>query len=110
MEATSYITPTKERPVFVSINTYTGYKINGCYKDWELQTEKSLRVGDTTALNLTDAIRETHEYIKENQEYIEEFVKFEINMIDGSVDKWGDPIMVKCYSISMKQAKRFRII
>ena len=105
-----YITPTKENPVFVAQNMFTGYCMRGCYKDWEVRNEKRWISGETTALTLLDAIQRTYEFINEHNEFINESTKFEIYMIDGSIDKFGDPIRIKCYSISMKQAKKFRII
>jgi hypothetical protein len=103
-----YITPTSETPVFVSTNMNTGEVICGGYKEWELKTDKYFIGGYVTALNLTDAICLTHKYMKEHD--LNKNTKFEITMIDGTTDKYGDPVRVKCYSISMRQAKKYRIL
>lgn len=103
-----YITPTTESPIFISTNMYTGEVICGGYKEWELKAGEYLIGGYVTALNLTEAIRLTHEFIKEHD--LNKDTKFEITMIDGTTDKYGDPVRVKCYSITMREAKKYRII
>jgi len=105
-----YITPTKENPVFTGQNMYTGEFIPSAYKGWEVKNDKQWIIGDTMALSFTDAIEQIHEYIKENHEYNPPNTKFQIEMIDGSVNKYGDPIRVPVYKISMRQAKRFKLI
>lgn len=112
MEATieKYITPTKDHPVFVAQNMYSGDFIDSVYKDWEVKNAEKWVTGETTSTNLPDAIQAVFDHIKENAEYLSPETKIQVDMIDGSYDKWGDPIRVKCYSISVKQAKKFRII
>lgn len=105
-----YITPTKENPVFVAQNMYSGYFIDSAYKNWSVKNAEKWVTGETTSTNLPDAIQAVFDHIKENAEYLSPETKIQVDMIDGSYDKWGDPIRVKCYSISVKQAKKFRII
>lgn len=105
-----YITPSKEKPVFVAQNMYSGYYIDSPYKDWEVRNKERWVVGETTSLNLIGAIKAVFDHIKENAQDLSPETKFQIDMIDGSYDKYGDPIRVKCYSISVKQAKKFRLL
>ena len=111
MATKDYINPTKENPVFVAENSYSGYIVNEyLYKGWEVKNEQQWICGETTALHLTDAISETHKHIQAFGNSINKDAKFVIFMIDGSVDKFGEPIRTKCYSISMKDAKKFKLI
>lgn len=110
MAHNDYIIPTKEHPVFVAQNMYSGYFIDSEWKDWQVKNDEKWCVGETTSMNLLGAIRAVYDHIKENTEYLSPETKFQIDMIDGSYDKYGDPVRVKCYSISVKQAKKFRII
>jgi len=105
-----YITPTKDNPVFISQNMYSGYIIDSEYKDWESKNEQYWVCGETTALTLTDAIEAIHKHIQNCKEYINPDTKFDVYMLDGTCDKYGEPIRTKCYSISMKQAKKFKLI
>jgi hypothetical protein len=105
-----YITPTVECPVFVAQNSYSGYVITSIYKRWESINERYEVCGDTTALNLTDAIVAVHNHIRECGEYINKGAKFEVYMIDGTCNGQGEPIRVKCYSVTMREAKKYRII
>lgn len=106
-----YIIPTKENPVFTCTNNYWGYTECYTWKGWRIMNEEGGSIGgDTWSVRLDLAISSLFDYIKENREDIPEESKFEIEMIDGRVDKWGDPIRTKVYSISMKQAKKFKLI
>ena len=103
------MTPTKEYPVFIAQNNYTGDCIGGLYQNWEIKNDQCWICGVTTAVTLTNAIKILHEYIRDNNEYMDENTKFDIYMLDGTCNKFGEPTMVKCYSISIKKAKQFRI-
>ena len=106
MTTKDYITPTKESPVFHIINTFEGYIVNDfhTYKDWCVGNS----IGETTATNLPDAMQALFAHIQMNN--WKEKASYVIEMIDGTVDKWGDPIYTKVYSLSMKQAKKFGLI
>ena len=108
-EDSTYITPTKERPIFKCHNDYFGYIEQDFYKDFEIKNEQVWIIGSTFATSLTDAIVRCHDFIKEHPETNPKS-KFIIEMVDGSINKYGDVINKKCYSISMKQAKEFHII
>jgi hypothetical protein len=105
-----YIQPTKEYPIFQIINTYEGYIVNDylTYKNWEVKNSERWTVGETSATNLPDAMQALFEHIKNNSDKVK--AKYIIEMIDGTADKYGDPIHTPVYKISMKQAKRFRLI
>lgn len=105
-----YITPTKEYPVFKCYNDYSGYIEQTLYKQWQIKEGSHWTIGYTFALNLTDAIRYLHEFIKENKEEINPKSKFTIVMMNGKINKHGDIEETKCYSVSMKQAKQFKLI
>lgn len=105
-----YIKPTKDTPIFKCYNNYFGYIEDYMYKDWEIHKESVWSVGATFAIDLSYAIQKLHDYIKENKDSIEPNSKFAILMIDGSLNKRGEINEKKCYSISMKQAKLFKLI
>lgn len=105
-----YITPTKNRPIFKCYNDYFGYIEEMIYKQWQIKDEKRWIIGHTFALNLTDAINKLHEYIKDNKDHIETNSKFTIVLMDGTINKYGEIKEIKCYSISMKQAKQFKLL
>lgn len=105
-----YIKPTKDNPIFKCYNDYFGYIEDTIYKDWEIHEGDLWIVGRTFAINLSNAILKLHDYIKEHQEYIEANSKFTIVMVDGTLNKYGEINEKKCYSISMKQAKQFKLI
>lgn len=104
------ITPTKDHPVFVVQNMYSGFCVPSIYNDWEIRVEKQVSGGFTTSLNLTDAIKAAHEYVREIYPYYDQNVRVEVQMIDGTFDRYGDPKRIKAYSISFREAERFRII
>ena len=110
MKAIDYITPTVKEPVYQIINTYTGETITGLrFKDWKIKSEYGTISGITSARDLKEAIVILLDYIRENSDYLSKS-SFVIEMINGSVDKHGEPEIVKCYSISMRQAKKYRLI
>lgn len=105
-----YIQPTIDTPIFKCYNDYFGYIEDSMYKDWEIHKGNLWSVGSTFAIDLTNAILKLHNYIKENKGTIAPKSKFSILMVDGSLNKRGEINEKKCYSISMKQAKQFRLI
>lgn len=109
MAQKDYIKPTKQHPIFQVVNTYVGYVVNdNGYKEWEITNESLCTRGYTTATSFQEAMDSLFMHIKENSDYKKS--TFAIEMIDGSVNEYGEPIRVKCYSITMRQAKKFRII
>ena len=107
---TDYIKPTKDNPIFKCYNNYFGYIEDSMYKQWEIHEDNVWIVGSTFATDLSGAILQLLDYIKEHKESIESNSKFTIVMMDGSLNKKGEISEVKCYSISMKQAKQFKLI
>ena len=106
-----YITPTNENPVFTCTNSYYGYMETGVWKQWRIShPEGGFIGGDTFAMNYADAIRYLLDYIRENGDSLNSNSRFDIEMITGALDKHNDPIRVKVYSLSMKQAKKFKLI
>ena len=105
MKKEEYITPTKERPVFTAHNDYYGYLETNLYKDWSIND----LCGSTFALSYADAIRMLHEYIIETKDEITDLPisKYEIMVIDGKLDKHGEPIRKTVYSISTAKAKKY---
>jgi len=104
-----YITPTKERPVFKALCRDFGFIEDNLYKEWNIISDKCNMVGSTYALSLADAVTKLLEFIP-TYESINSKSKFEIIMIDGTVNKYGEPIEVTAFSINFKQSKKFRII
>lgn len=105
-----YIIPTKENPVFQVVNAYEGYIVNDylTYKEWSIKNNERWVVGETTATNLPDAMQALFAHIRMND--WKQKASYVIEMIDGSCDKFGDPVYTKVYKITMKQAKKFRLI
>ena len=106
-----YITPTKGRPVFNANCTAFGTIETGMYKHWNVKKEGVInQVGATFACNFADAVNLLHEWIKENAEYVNEYpakISFNIEVIDGSIDKYGDVNYLKVYSITAAKAKKY---
>lgn len=107
---TDYIKPTKDHPIFKCFNDYFGYIENTIYKEWEIHEDNKWIVGSTFEVDLSRAILKLHDYIKEHKETLKSNTKFTIVMMDGSLNNKGEINEVKCYSISMKQAKKFKLI
>lgn len=109
--ANEYITPTKESPVFSAECNYFGYIEEARYKDYCIHTDKDNcdHLGRTWALDFTSAIVRLHEWIRYNADVLTEYpkCKFTIFLLDGSVDKYGDPVHYPVYSITAKNCKRF---
>ncbi len=105
-----YIKPSKDHPVFKCYNSYFGYIEQEFYKQWEIRDSQRWTIGYTFATSLTDAINRLHVYIKENKESIPLKSKFHIVMMDGTIDKKGYINESKCYSISLAEAKKFKLI
>lgn len=105
-----YITPTKENPVFRVINTYEGYIVNDChtYKMWNIKNDTCNMVGETSATSLPGAMEALFKHIQNNPD--KEAAKYTVEIIDGTVDKRGEPVYRTVYKISMKQAKKFKVI
>lgn len=107
---TDYIKPTKDNPIFKCYNSYFGYIEDTMYKEWEIHEDNVWSVGSTFAIDLSRAILKLHDYIKEHRESINSNSKFTIVMVDGSLNTHGEINEKKCYSITMKQAKQFKLI
>jgi len=107
--APEFITPTKDRPVFRAVCTYFGYIENRRYKRWEVPSDNGTLCGDTFAVSYEDAISMLHEWIKENRSVLVDYPKasFELYVFYGKLDKYGESIIEKVYSISAKKAKKF---
>ncbi len=112
--ATRFITPTKQRPVFQAWNTYSGYVVNpGVWKEWEFRREDGHLVGgETTATSLAGAIEALFKYIQAQKRWLNDEQKFEIYMIDGTPDpnNQGSAKLIPCYKISIRQAKKYKVI
>mgnify|MGYP000436752734 FL=1 len=91
-------------------NSYFGYIEDTMYKEWEIHEGNVWSVGSTFAIDLSRAILKLHDYIKEHRESINSNSKFTIVMVDGSLNTHGEINEKKCYSITMKQAKQFKLI
>jgi hypothetical protein len=97
------IIPTKKNPVFIAYCSDFG-RLDGIYKGWRI----GYNVGDTYALNLPDAMRFLFEFIKENEAY-DNKTRYEIEMVDGSLNKHGEVYYKKVYSITESKAKKYKV-
>lgn len=103
---TNYIQPTKQNPVFQVICQYSGFTITeNTWKMWATKTQDGILCGDTSAIRLSEAMEVLFNYIKENT-HLENSNKFIIEMIDGSLNKYGEAKRTKCFTYSVAQAKR----
>ncbi len=100
-----YITPTKESPVFTAHCDAWGYIETGMYKDAEMNN-CLVRV---FALDYIDSINMLHEWIKKNKEGLLTYgnLNFDIHALNGDVNKSGDYISKKVYSISLSKVKKY---
>lgn len=100
-----YIIPTKQNPVFQATCDYFG--------SIELPMYKNALIGNTTtatfALDYIESVARLHEWLKENEWLMKENPKatYEIFSMDGSVDKYGEIVRFRVYSISTWKAKKF---
>lgn len=103
-----YIIPTKRNPIFQACCDYFGFLEGGTYKPFIISDEDSDRfsTGATFATSYLDAINRLHETIKEDYQHLAESApkcKFEIYLIDGTLDKHGETKRRTIYSISVKK-------
>ena len=105
METSNYITPTKKNILFKAECDYFGYIENTIYKDMLIGN----CVTSTFATSYIDAVNMLHEWIKENDWVKKEYpkAKFNIYSVDGSLDKNGERLDKKVYTISASKAKKF---
>ena len=103
----NYITPTKQRPVFQVWNTYAGYVVTDyrTYMEWEIKSDACHVVGETTAIDLPGAMEALFSHIKLNFGMTKS--AFVIEMLDGTMDKNGEPKRARIFTISMSQALEY---
>ena len=103
----NYITPTKQRPVFQVWNTYAGYVVTDyrTYMEWEIKSDICHVVGETTAIDLPGAMEALFSHIKLNLGMTKS--AFAIEMLDGTMDKYGEPKRNRIFTISMSQALEY---
>lgn len=103
----SYITPTKEAPIFQVWNTCVGYVVTDycSYKDWEIKTNNCLTVGETTATDLPGAMEALFSHIGMSGDVVGS--GFTIEMLDGSTDKNGEPRRTRVFTLSTRQARKY---
>lgn len=103
----NYIIPTKQRPVFQVWNTYAGYVVTDCrtYMEWEIKSDACHVVGETTAIDLPGAMEALFSHIKLNFGMTKS--AFAIEMLDGTMDKNGEPKRTRIFTISMSQALEY---
>ncbi len=108
----SYITPTKDSPIFMAECDHFGYLSQSIhYKDSviECADDNSGACLNTFALSYESAIKYLHDYLcsEDGQWAMKEYpkAKFSIYLIDGSQDKrLGRYKTQKVYTISSKKA------
>lgn len=114
MENQEYIRPTKQSPIFVATCDYFGYIEEKHYKDYLVEAQDSRTgqtiqlVGRTFATSYANAVNRLHEWIVEHPEVIKDYPKskFDILLVDGSVDRFDSTNQEKVYTISARKAKR----
>ncbi len=91
---------------FLAECDYFGY-IEGSFKDVEVQESENILIMHPFEYNFTRAIADLHEFII-NDDMINEFpkAKWNIYLVDGSMNDYGDINRSKVYSISSAKAKK----
>lgn len=110
---TDSITPTKKNPVFTAVCEDFGYIEESMYKQWNIKKEGTINSwGYTFALTYFDAVKNLHEWIQENSEYVKGLknIKFKIEMVDGSYNEWGEVIYKEVYSITSAKARKVQLV
>lgn len=111
MHENDYITPTKERPIFVAVNDWFGYIEVGLWKEYAVETEEGCRsVGRTFALHFMEGINDLHQWIIDNPEVVKEYPKcsFKLYEINGEL-KNGEVVKNHVYTISASRARKYLI-
>ncbi len=102
----NYITPSKDQPVFI-VRENTGFTITkNNFKRWHIENGAS---GDTSSCSLSGAMEVMFDYIKTNH-HMDDNIAFEIEMVDGTFNKYGDVRYYKLFSYSMRQARKHNVI
>lgn len=99
-----YITPTKDDPIFRGYCDDFGFIDDSMYKRWMAGNN----IGDTFAVNYTDAITKLHKFIQEYQA-LRPGTKYSIYIFMGELDRFGCVIDKKIYSITEKKAKQYKL-
>lgn len=98
----------KRAPILASCD-YFGTIERGMYKEHTLSNPKAdyRTVFQPFAWNYIDAVNSLHEWIQENAWCIDEYpkCKFELFKMTNRLDKHGDYIRVRLYSITANKAK-----
>ena len=104
MEISNYIIPTKKNPVYTAECDYFGYIETEFYKDLFVNNSYC----STFALNYKDAVNKLHEWIIDNKNILNEYpkCKFNISLVDGTIDKYNNKKEKKVYTISAIKAKK----
>lgn len=101
-EISKYITPTTKDPVFSAYCSVFGSIETNYYKDYMV----NFCIGSTFATNYIDAVNNLHQWIKENRDFvIKNKASFELSLINGNIDKYGDILHTKIYKLSFKTIK-----
>ena len=107
-----YITPSKNAPVFILENSYSGMEFSGIYKQWqvEYQTESGSCIswGYTAATNYVAGVEVLHETIIE--EYTQEFFEgmssdftFTLKKFEGKLNRHNEVVFKTVYKLTKKQ-------
>jgi len=108
------ITPTEKEPIFQILDMKNNNVIsseNLDLDDWLFFSGRCPFFGKTSAVSFTEAIQVLSDYLNQNKEKLSDDQEFIIEMIDGTTkDGHRDIKRTKCFSITVDQAKRFRII
>ena len=108
MTTQDYITPTKESPIFVAECDWFGFIGGSLYKEYIVNENDGQSCGETFSLHFKDSVNRLHEWIENNENTLKEYpkCKFNIYMINGSLDKDGRKKYEKVYTITASKAKK----
>lgn len=104
MNTSNYIIPTKKNPVYTAECDYFGYIETRFYKDLIVNNS----ICSTFELNYKNAVNKLHEWIIDNKNVLNEYpkCKFNIELIDGTINKYNGTKRKKVYTISANKAKK----
>jgi len=107
-----HITPTEKEPIFQIWDMKNNNVISSeNLDDWLFFAGGCPFFGKTSAVSFTEAIQVLSDYLNQNKEKLSDDQEFIIEMIDGTTeDGHRDMKRTKCFSITVEQAKCFKII
>lgn len=105
-----FITPTKKEPIFVADCDHFGYIEDSPYKKARVfyANDGGYSTIKTFGTSFMQAVNDLHQWIIDNDSTIYEMpkCKFNIYLVDGTIDKYDQMKLTKVYTINAAKAKK----